>query len=72
MGKPTQDGQPSIHNHEAWELTRWLEEGVFGRNSCDWITIRGIGKTISPGTCICHLRQSYPQGTIQTTGNLFL
>ena len=31
MEKPKHDGQPSIHNHEAWELTRWLEEGVFGR-----------------------------------------
>ena len=22
--------QPQIHNQEAWQLTRWLEEGVFG------------------------------------------
>ena len=23
-------GEPHIHNSEAWQLTRWLEEGVFG------------------------------------------
>ena len=23
--------EPRIHNQEAWQLTRWLEEGVFGK-----------------------------------------
>ena len=30
MSGPENDGQPTIRNQEAWELTRWLEEGVFG------------------------------------------
>ena len=31
---PMDTEEKHIHNQEAWQLTRWLEEGVFGTSAC--------------------------------------
>ena len=43
----TKEGsEPHIHNSEAWQLTRWLEEGVFGELPLVYPTFQMLSKSV--------------------------
>lgn len=71
----TKEGsEPHIHNSEAWQLTRWLEEGVFGEfhsSLCPY-TSRCSRKALSSRSGLRDLRPSRGQIPIPPDRNLFL
>ena len=71
----TKEGsEPHIHNSEAWQLTRWLEEGVFGEfhsSLCPY-TSRCSRKALSSRSGLRDLRPSRGQIPIPPNRNLFL
>ena len=71
----TKEGsEPHIHNSEAWQLTRWLEEGVFGEfhsSLCPY-TSRCSRKALSSRSGLRDLRPSRGQIPIPPNRDLFL